>query len=100
MFKKTVTFLFCISAFASSAQQEIKSIETKITDVTVFMSGAQVSETGAISLREGENQVRIAGLPEQLDANSIQIEGNEAYTILGARHQINYLNSAPKSPRL
>ena len=100
MFKKTVTFILCISAFVSNAQQEIKPIETKISDVTVFMSGAQVSETGTISLREGENQVRIAGLPEQLDANSIQIEGNEAYTILGARHQINYLNSAPKSPRL
>jgi uncharacterized protein (TIGR02231 family) len=63
------------------------------------MSGAQLSETGSVSLREGENQLRIAGLPAQLDANSIQIEGNEAYTILGVRHQINYLTTAQQSPR-
>jgi uncharacterized protein (TIGR02231 family) len=88
-----------MTALASRGQQEIKSIETKITDVTVFMSGAQVSEVGTISLREGENQLRITGLPTQLDANSIQIEGNDDYTILGARHQINYLTSAPASPR-
>ena len=100
MLRKTVTYILCFLAITGSAQLEIKTIETKITDVTVFMSGAQVSESGTISLREGENQIRISGLPAQLDANSIQIEGNDSYTILGARHQINYLNSAPKSPRL
>jgi len=100
MFTKSITLVLCLIALISSGQQDVKSIETKITDVTVFMSGAQVSEIATVSLREGENQLRIAGLPAQLDANSIQIEGNEAYTILGARHQINYLTSAPTSPRL
>jgi uncharacterized protein (TIGR02231 family) len=99
MVQKIAVAILCMTALISSAQQEIKTIDTKITDVTVFMSGAQVSETGSILLREGENQLRIAGLPAQLDANSIQIEGNEAYTILGVRHQINYLTTAQNTPR-
>ena len=82
------------------SQQELKTITTSITDVTVFMSGAQVSEKGSVSLREGENQIRIAGLPAQLDANSIRIEGNEAYTILGVRHQINYLSTVQQTPKM
>lgn len=99
MLNKLVILLFSLLPLASFAQQEIKTIDTKITDVTVFMSGAQVSETGTVSLREGENQLRVAGLPAQLDANSIRIEGNESYTILGVRHQINYLTGAQQSPR-
>jgi uncharacterized protein (TIGR02231 family) len=81
------------------AQQEAKTIEPKITDVTVFMSGAQVSQTGNVSLKEGENQIRIAELPAQLDPNSIRVEGNEAFTILGVRHQINYMTDAAQTPR-
>jgi uncharacterized protein (TIGR02231 family) len=89
-----------LAASAAMAQQEIKTIESTISDVTVFMSGAQVSEKGLISLKAGENQLRITGLPAQLDANSIRVEGNEAYTILGVRHQINYLNSVQQTPRM
>jgi uncharacterized protein (TIGR02231 family) len=63
------------------------------------MSGAQVSETGNVALKEGENQIRIADLPAQLDANSVRVEGNDAYTILGVRHQINYMTEATQSPR-
>ena len=99
MLNKLTFILFSLLPLAGFAQQEIKTIDTKITDVTVFMSGAQVSETASVSLREGENQLRVAGLPAQLDANSIRIEGNESYTILGVRHQINYLTGVQQSPR-
>lgn len=99
MFKHFSFALALLIAGVANAQSEIKTIETKITDVTVFMSGAQVSETGSVSVREGENQVRISGLPAHLDANSIRIEGNDAYTILGVRHQINYLSTTQQTPR-
>lgn len=99
MKKSILSLVFCANALLGVSQLETKTIETKITDVTVFMSGAQISETGPISLREGENQLRITGLPAQLDANSIQIDGNDAYTILGVRHQINYLTAGQQSPR-
>jgi uncharacterized protein (TIGR02231 family) len=98
--KKIALALCCILAInAAQAQLELKSVETRITDVTVFMAGAQVSESGNISLKEGENQVRIANLPTQLDANSIRVEGNDAFTILGVRHQINYLAASNITPR-
>ncbi len=99
MKKPALTLLLLLTTLMIQAQLELKTIETKITDVTVFMAGAQVSETGSVSLKEGENQVRIANLPTQLDANSIRVEGNEAFTILGVRHQINYLAASTATPR-
>lgn len=94
MHKLIITLAAIISSIQLLAQQELKTMETKITDVTIFMAGAQVSETGNASLKEGENQLRIAGLPASLDANSIRVEGNDAFTILGVRHQVNYLAAA------
>ena len=99
MKKSALTLLLLLTALMFQAQMELKTVETKIADVTVFMSGAQVSETGSVSLKQGENQVRIANLPTQLDANSIRVEGNEAFTILGVRHQINYLAASTSTPR-
>lgn len=99
MFKRIATALLILSALNCSAQTEVKTIESKITEVTVFMSGAQIIESCSIALKEGENQLRIAGLPAQLDANSIRVEGNESFTILGVRHQINYMSDARQTPR-
>jgi len=97
---RILCLIFLITAAAAHAQIDVKSVETTITDVTVFMSGAQVSEKGKISLKAGENRIKIGGLPAHLDANSIRVEGNDAYTILGVRHQINYLNAVEQTPKL
>ncbi len=80
-------------------QSAAKTIQTKISDVTVFMSGAQVTESATIQLKEGENQFKITDLTLYMDPNSIQVEGNPNYTILSVKHQVNYLldqNSNPK----
>ena len=91
-------FALLISAF-SFAQAVPKIIDTRISDVTVFMSGAQVNENGNVQLKEGENLLKLTDLTLYLDPNSIQVEGNPNYTILSVRHQVNYLvdqNSNPK----
>lgn len=93
------SFAFIFSVILTTAQSNIKTIETKITDVTVFQSGAQVTHSANIQLKEGENIVRIPDLTLNMDPNSIQVEGNSNYTILSVRHQVNYLidkNSNPK----
>jgi len=82
-----------------SAQALPKAIPTKTTDVTIFMAGAQITETANVQLKEGENLLRISDLTLYLDPNSIQVEGGSNFTILSVRHQINYLvdqNSNPK----
>lgn len=80
------------------AQANSKVLDSRITDVTVFLNGAQVTESGSINLREGENLIRLTDLTLYMDPNSIQAEGNSAYTIMSVRHQINYLVDRNSNP--
>ena len=99
MNKLFLSFVATIAAVQSFGQLASKTVQTKISDVTVFLSGAQITESATVQLKEGENQFKITDLTLYLDPNSIQVEGNPNYTILSVKHQVNYLldqNSNPK----
>jgi uncharacterized protein (TIGR02231 family) len=98
MTKLVLSFIAALFVFDLSAQVAAKSIDAKITDVTVFMSGAQVTHSGNISLKEGENSFKLTDLTLYLDPNSVQVEGTSAYTILSVRHEVNYLIDQSSNP--
>ena len=60
---------------------------TVIQEVQVYRQGAEITRKGTISLEEGRNRVRIAGLSENSDANSLKlffpesVTGNNIHTI-------------------
>jgi uncharacterized protein (TIGR02231 family) len=100
--KLKITFLVCsIIGIGSSliAQSSIKKIDSKITDVLVFQHGAQITESGSIAIKEGENQFKFTGISQSMDPNSIQVEGNSNYTILSVRYQQSY-NTEESNSRL
>lgn len=86
--KRRLTLFFALCAFVSFSQS--KSVTAPITDVTIFLSGAQVTHKGDVSLKKGENTLVLSGLTAGMDVNSIQILGNKDYTILSVKHQMNY----------
>lgn len=102
MMNMKYVFLFFVTAFCAltTTAQNSKLISPKITDVTVFMYGAQITHQGDISLKAGENVFRVTDLPLYMDPNSIQVEGNSNYTIVSVRHQVNYLLDASTNPRV
>ncbi len=71
-------------------QKNEKTISSKIEEVVVFTTGAQVTHVGQVNLKAGENIIRIKGLPAGLDPQSIQVKGNGAYTIMSTKHQVVY----------
>ncbi|MFM9986180.1 MAG: DUF4139 domain-containing protein [Flavobacteriales bacterium] len=97
VFLSAASICFAVLAFAQVA---IKTIDTKITDVTVFQSGAQITHTGSVQLKEGDNYIRISDLTLNMDPNSVQVEGTGNYTILSVRHQINYYLDQNSNPRI
>jgi uncharacterized protein (TIGR02231 family) len=99
LMKKTTLLTLCIMAFGWSAFAQ-KTIESKITDVTVFLAGAQVSHVADVQLKAGENQFRLSDLTLYLDPNSVQVEGNANFTILSVRHQVNYETNSSSNPRI
>jgi uncharacterized protein (TIGR02231 family) len=77
-----------------------KLVESKITDVTLFLSGAQVTHEADVALKAGENILRISDLTVNLDPNSVQVEGNKDFTIINVRHAVNYLTDQSTSPKV
>ena len=86
--KRRLTLFFALCAFVSFSQS--KSVTAPITDVTLFLSGAQVTHKGDVNLKRGENTLVLSGLTAGMDVNSIQILGSKDYTILSVKHQMNY----------
>ncbi|MDP4631144.1 MAG: DUF4139 domain-containing protein [Flavobacteriales bacterium] len=86
--KRRLTLFFALCAFVSFSQS--KSVTAPIADVTLFLSGAQVTHKGGVTLKKGENTLVLSGLTAGMDVNSIQILGNKDYTILSVKHQMNY----------
>ena len=78
-------------SFAVSGQSD-KSVDSKITNVTVFLAKAQVTREARTRLEAGKTNLVITGLTSQLDPQSIQVAGKGNFIILGTSHRQNYLN--------
>jgi uncharacterized protein (TIGR02231 family) len=80
-----------VSALVAAGQNE-KPVDSKITNVTVFLNKAQVTREVKTRLDAGKTNLVITSLTSQLDPQSIQVSGKGSFVILGISHQQNYLN--------
>src|ERR1041384_1998075 len=80
------------------AQTE-KPVESKITNVTVFLSKAQVTREVKTRLEAGKTTLVLTGLTAQMDTESIQAAGKGSFVILGISHRQNFLDelNVPKN---
>lgn len=93
MKRYTFILLACVLSLQSWADTETP-VKSNITDVTVFLSGAQVTRTSKVTLRPGTNVLKFEDLSQYINANSIQVKGNKKFTILSVNHRNNYLRGA------
>lgn len=91
-------FLIGLTIFSNS--QEAKEVKSSIKEVTVFLSGAQISRSGSVTLDAGTNTIKFVGLSPGLNANSIQVGSNKELTIVSVNTQRNYLTDKKLSPRI
>jgi uncharacterized protein (TIGR02231 family) len=82
-----IVLLLATQAFS----QQQKTVESKITNVTVFLSKAQVTREVKTRIEAGKTNLIINGLTSQLDPESIQVAGRGAFVIMGIAHQQNFL---------
>jgi len=86
---------FCyVSAKADDDQKPVKS---EIKEVTVFISGAQVTRSGSVNIGAGTTEIVFEDLSQNISPTSIQASGKGDFTILSVVHQLNYLKSQVKS---
>ena len=68
------TLLFVSIFLYLSAQEEPRTIESKLTEATVFLMGAELTHTATATLVRGDNEFRIEKLSPTIDRNSIKIK--------------------------
>ncbi len=90
--------LFCyFMSLSVLAQKEpvTKVLESKIEEVTVYESGAQVTRTAKTNLPAGRAALILRGVSSQLDKQSLQVSGD--FTILSVVHQTSFLSDSKKT---
>ena len=93
-----IPLFLCLTIFG---QQNQIQTESKITGVTVFLSGAQVTREASVSLPAGSRTIVFENLTQYINKSSLQIKANnDAITILSVGHKVNYLKSHENDQRI
>lgn len=99
--KKIVSVVFIWFSCQLFAQETIeKIISSEVSEVTVFLDGAQVVRKKSIDLPQGESILKFVDLSPFVDAQSIQVKTGGKLMILGVNHQQNYIKKSEKSEEL
>ncbi len=90
---KIILLLLALGSAASCFAQQTESPDSKVTDVTLFLSGAQVTRTAQETIQAGITELTFTGLSENIDANTIRLTGEGDFTIISVNSRINYLKT-------
>jgi hypothetical protein len=93
----TLLLLLFVTSLTSAQSLKEKEVKTEISEVTVFLNGAQIFETGPATIPVGKTILRIKNLSPFLDEKSIQVKAEGDFTILSVNHEYNFLNELKKS---
>jgi len=93
----TLLFFACTTSFSQNFKE--KELKTDIKEVTVFLSGAQIFETGTTTVLSGNSILKVKGLSPFIDEKSVQVKGQGDFTILSVNHKLNYLDVLKKDSK-
>ena len=95
--KAPLTLLFCLLSVSSFAQEMAeKEIATEVSEVTVFISGAQVTRKKNVEVPQGTTVLKFNNLSPFIDAKSIQVKAGGNVMVLSVNHQQNFLDELEK----
>jgi hypothetical protein len=85
---------------AHCQDQSTKEVKTEVSEVTVFIKGAQVTRKKSIEVTQGVTIFKFNGLSPFIDAKSIRLKADGNITVLSVIHQQNYLERIEKPSAL
>lgn len=99
--KTSLTIVLCLFIGMIWAQEpNNKEIKTEVSEVTVFIDGAQVTRKKTVDVEAGKTTLKFTNLSPFIDAQSIQVKAHGEVTVLSVNHQQNYLSQSGKSSEL
>ena len=90
--KIIIPILFLTVSYFSAIAQENKEItvRTTVSDVTVFIKGAQVTRKTTVNFPIGKSTLRFTNLSPYIDAKSVQVKVDGAVMVMSVNHALNY----------
>ncbi len=76
------------------------TLPSKIKEVTVYLSGAQITRTANCTLAAGTSEIIFNSLSPKIDESSIQVSGLQTVSILAMSYDINYLAKVESNPEV
>ena len=98
--KHLLTLLFSFTITLIVSQQSPKSIQTAIDQVTVYLSGAQISRSDNVQLKQGKTEIVFEGISPEMDPSTIQLKVEDGIRILSISNELNYLNVYELEPKI
>ncbi|MDR1544919.1 MAG: DUF4140 domain-containing protein [Prevotellaceae bacterium] len=89
---KKLFLIICIlgGIISANAQANKKTVvETNVSDVTVFIKGAQVVRKTDVNFPVGKSTLRFTNLSPCIDAKSVQVKIDGEVMVLSVNHQLN-----------
>ncbi|NVN94750.1 MAG: mucoidy inhibitor MuiA family protein [Bacteroidetes bacterium] len=96
--KKILFIISLLLPYISFAQMDTSEVHSKITDVTVFYKGAQVSRNTTLNLLKGQHLIVLKKLPAELSEQSIQVKSIANAQILSVKTQSSSVTVKEKQP--
>jgi hypothetical protein len=94
------TSILLLSAVLYVSAGTEKDIKATLKHVTVYPDRAQLTHETNIEIPEGITLLKLGGLSPYIDAQSIQVKGYGAFTILSVNLQNNYLENLEELPEI
>lgn len=93
-----ILFVLLISITMVKAGNGDKTpVKSKIENVTVFLSGAQINRTASTTIPAGTSYLIFKGLSQYMNMSSVQIKGTGEFIIMSVTPQMNYLSTDEKT---
>lgn len=92
---KKITLIICLAIATTNIYAE--NIKGVLKRATVYFSGAELTHTVNVSLRQGENSLTIEGLTPNIDVNSLKINVNNSVMVAASEFTTDYLTEKKSS---
>ncbi len=86
-----IAVLFVVQAYGLDKVE----LNSTIKEVTVFVQGAEIVRTVKTNVKKGRSLLVFPELSPYFDANSVQVNGKGAFTILSVKTGYDYLRNRP-----
>ncbi|MBW4889645.1 mucoidy inhibitor MuiA family protein [Mucilaginibacter sp. HMF5004] len=101
MMKKLMLMMLCLPMLSATVKAAgDQKVASKVEKVIVFLNGAQVTRTATVNVTTGESTITFEGLSPDIDAQSIQVHADGAFTIMSVKNELNFLGRQVKQKKV